>query len=414
MFRRSLALFYAALIACSAARSTPAIEDATPGVDVPVEDAPEVPAEEDTSPHDAPVPVALPKPVKYPADEVVPAYPAGCGEACPYEIVSVSDPVLARAQATPAAPACAATDPDRVLVDEDFSTVPAAAENVGGIGWESDGLTLRPTTPSVYPGHSVGLLFWADVCPASGAVMTVDAKVIASDLRDASSKVELLLYAFDHLSNPIGLARSQPMLGGNKRPLVLFETPIPTGTRRLAIAVVATFGAGESGTVILDRMKATMQTAAKSATLLYSDDFAGDGALTPYAQDYGAWVVPPADDFLVLWNDAWNGTAVQSTYGILSRTLALPSAPADPIRASAFIATTFSDRSSYASFRLRFDTGHIVFSPRIGKGFDTLRIDATAIPAGATQAILEVVAYFGARETASFYLDDLRVELTGP
>lgn len=341
----------------------------------------------------------------YPPLDIVPVYPNGCGDACPYTPVSMADPIIPRAKTLPPLATCSGMDGARVLVDETFATVPAAAEPVNALGWESDGQTIRPVAPNVYPNHAVGIVFWIDVCPTSTAVVTAASRVIASDLRDPTSKVELFVYSFDHALNPVSLWYTHPLRAGNRRPLEVFESPIPPTTRRIAIAVVATFGPQESGSVILDDLRASMEPQKPATTPVYSESFAAQ-SLAGWTQLAGTWIVP-SEQYAVLYNDP----AARPIESMLSRAIPLPAwSPGDELRASLLAATTFTDNASLFFYRLRFDTGEIVQGPKLDRGYDTLRIAPFRIPAGASSLSLELVGYLGVNETTSFSVDDIVIE----
>ena len=218
------------------------------------------------------------------------------------------------------------------------------------------------------------------------------------------------------------------LLPGQNRRLALYDSPIPFGTQVVLVAPMALLQANETETVHYDNLRVEydppndfMQNA------LHGDDFSGHGN-SPYglAQPTG-WVEYGTDyfveagfDFITATNPTWVGEVIDPPgrdTGIFKHfTIQADHLKGDLLTTRVFASATFTDPESFVMLRVQidpFETGAIWHdSQRLRlNGYDTLSIRRLAIPEGASSVHAMVVGYFGPNETASFYADDIELEV---
>jgi hypothetical protein len=286
--------------------------------------------------------------------------------------------------------------------------------------WYTDGVTARMIDANQNLPTISGFVKFLLVCPAPGARLSISADV-STRYKQQASDTTLLAYFFDANLNLISVAQNNPLHGLNERVHALNDVTIPTGTRKIAIVPVGYFASGETESAHYYNLKAIYDPLSKDTTLA-SDDFAQTetntfGANQPIGwSDYGGdWYTNPADGHATAWNTAWSGetaTALRETG--LQKTFSLSGVAAgSSFSASAFAATTFTDATSKAQIRAKFDTGQeIISSPLRNQAWGNLEIYRTPIPAGATSVQISIQMDFGTAEQSAAYVDDLKLWTT--
>lgn len=320
------------------------------------------------------------------------------------------------------------------LVNDDFSTganTSAWPLNAGWHGdfngdWYTDGFTARVWNPNwggAAPGAPIPTTtgFWkfVDVCPASGSMLNLEAKVV-TQFSDPLTDTTLVAYFFDRGGALLGVSTNSPLHDQNDRRFAIYDAAIPSGTRRIAIAPMMYLAAKETGAAYYDSLRADYEPAtAFTTTVVATDDFSSWGASTygnnqptGWAEFGGDWYAITSAKWATVWNPAFSGGAANIDTGLV-KAFALGSVRAgEVISAKIFAAATFTDKTSFARLRLVFNdaAATTLESDRQVRGYGDITLRRAVIPTGATSVTVIVNAYLGAAEKSSLYVDTFKLQ----
>ncbi len=322
-----------------------------------------------------------------------------------------------------------------LLISDDFAAVPNTSAWPMNSGydlefngdWYTDGATARvwnPTggDPAAPKPATTGFVKFLEVCPTSGATITITANINAA-FTSSNSDATLVLYYFDSASALIRVDANHKIGKGNVRKTTLFESAVPLNARRIAIAPMALMAADETSAIFFSKLDATYAPKDTFKVTSVADDSLGTpggptkqpGGWTEFGGDYFAMA---SDKWVTLWNSKWGGDQSKLPpidTGIVKR-FTMPSFQAgDVLDARLFAAATFTDPSSFVRLRVLFNnsSGTLISaldSDRLAqRSYASLDLLAQPIPAGTASVDVILNGYLGPTETSSFYAQDLTV-----
>jgi hypothetical protein len=314
------------------------------------------------------------------------------------------------------------------LLDDDMSLAaydrnwPVSAGYDGEFNgdWYTDGVSARVWDDGVARGQVTGFVKFISICPKSGSTISVEANVDSTLYSAASSDTTLHIYYFDAANNVLKVDYNYSLRKGTLGLIALYDSAVPSNARRIALVPMARFDSTEKGSIFYHSLRAQYDPPGTvTSTVIASDDFSsyttGTNQPLGWAEYNGAWYVLPANGYATVWNSAWGGnqTILPPYDSGLTKTFSLGRVlPGDLLDASLFAAVTLTDPASFALLRLTFDTGAVVDSTRLGgQSYQRLDVRRTSVPAAATSVTVSIIASFGAKETSSLYVDDLKVSL---
>ncbi len=314
------------------------------------------------------------------------------------------------------------------LLSDDFAAGANSKTWPAGAGWDgefngdwyTDGITVRVYNPNwggADPNAQTNIITGfhkrLDVCPATGALLQVDAKVV-TQLSDSTSDTTLVVYFFDRAGALLSVATNWPLYDQNDRTTTVRDTVIPTGTRRVVIAPMMRLGAAEQGAVYYDRISVDYEPSTTfTNTTLASDDFSSlsngtYGSKQPkgWAEFGGDWYGLSPQGWATLGNPAWAARPTNVDTG-MTKVFSLSSfGSADVISAKVFAAATFTDPTSFVRLRLVFNGGTALESQRQVRGWGNLEVHRQPVPSGTKSVTVIVNAFLGPNETSSLYIDN--------
>lgn len=306
-----------------------------------------------------------------------------------------------------------------------------------GGSWYTDGTTARFYNPAwggaqagaPYPSTS-GFVKFADVCPGAEATLDIEAYA-TTQFTHPESDTTLVVYYFDINNQLIRVDANSPTAGKNEGLLSLYDSVIPTGTRRIAVVPMVDVLAGETGTAFFDHLtiryepKEAWQLRDVTPKVTFTETETGVfGAGQPvgWAEFGGDWYTytgGPEGAVATLWNPTW-GTDPSQTLPAdtgMTKTFPLGTRSAEELLdVRLFAAATFST-ASHIQLRAVFnDAANSSYESRrmIGTTYGELWLRRLPVPADATEVTIIINGYLQEKETSSVYVDDLVVRFAKP
>ncbi len=237
-----------------------------------------------------------------------------------------------------------------------------------------------------------GFVKFISVCPTAGSKISLQASVDTTQFSSGNSNTTLHVYFFDVNSNVLKIAPGYPLHRGSLTSIGLFDSLVPTGTRRIALAPMAFIDPSEQSSIFYHMLSAQYEPAnVPSLTELANDGFSSFDATTKQPMGWsdfgGDWFAMSPQNFATVWNPSWSdgastGSAVDTG---MEKTFTFSAAGEDELLdASLFVASTFSDPQSFVRLRLLFDDGSFLESDRTGGStYGNVFLRRAELPVGA-------------------------------
>lgn len=306
-----------------------------------------------------------------------------------------------------------------------------------GGSWYTDGTTARFYNPAwggaepgaPYPSTS-GFVKFADVCPGEQATLDIEAYAV-TDFTHPESDTTLVVYFFDLNNQLLDVDAGFPTHGKNSGLLGLYDSVIPTGTRRIAVVPMVDVLAGETGTVFFDHLtvryepKESWQFRDVTPKVTFSETETSEfGASQPvgwaeFGGDWYAYNGGPEGSVATLWNPSWGGDPDQKLpvdTGLIKTFPLGERVSEELLDVRLFAAATFSAASHIQVRALFDDPAQTVYESRrlVGTAYGDLWLRHLPIPSEATTVSIVVNAKLGENEASSVYVDDLTVRFAKP
>lgn len=290
--------------------------------------------------------------------------------------------------------------------------------------WSTDGTSARVYNPAATGGSGLplgantGFVKFMNICPTTGATISLEAQVDTSLYTNAASDTTLHVYYFDASNALLKIDFSYPLRKGSLRKIAVYDSQVPSNARRIAIVPMARIDAAEKSSVFYHSILATYEPRGTvTTTAVAADDFSTwtspGNQPTGWAEFNGDWYVMTANKFITVWNPKWGGDQSKPPpvdTGVTKSFTLTGTQAGDRLDATMFAASTFTDPTSFVRLRLIFNNGTTIESDRTGGStYHDVFLRRVAVPTGATSVMAVINVFLGANETSSLYVDDFKL-----